>query len=215
MVNRELFYTLFRKKFGRFTTKQFQGIEATFNEWDLWVENKWTDNDLRKLAYILATDYHEGNKTFQPIKEIGSNQYFIKRYWTNQKLAKELGNKSAQDAINFCGKGKPMITGRGNYTKMSKILGHDLVRNPDLMLTMDIATEVMFEGMMSGKSFKGDFTGLQLVNFFNKTKNDPLNARRIINGTDKAKLIETYHYDFLDCLTNRDNRNYNQLLYAA
>lgn len=201
MINRKLFYQNFRKQFGKITQSQVNGIEASFNEWELWVSKKWTDNDLRKLAYILATDWHEGNKTMQPIKEMGGNAYFIKRYWENKKIAKQLGNLSAQDTIDFCGKGKPQLTGRTNYTRMGKILGYDLVNNPDLMLDLKIATEVMFEGMMSGRSFKGDFTGKQLSNYFNATTNDPINARRIINGTDKAELIEGYHYKFLKCLT--------------
>ena len=61
-----------------------------------------------------------------------------------------------QDAIDYCGKGKPQLTGRANYIKMGKILGYDLVGNPDLMLNLKIATEVMLEGMCSGKSFSGD-----------------------------------------------------------
>ena len=65
------------------------------------------------------------------------------------------------------------------------------------MFDLKIATEVMFEGMMSGRSFKGDFTGKSLENYFNSSINDPLGARRIINGTDKAQLIADYHNSFL------------------
>lgn len=202
MINRDLFYTRFRERFSKkISTKQFQGFEAAFKEWELWLSKKWTDNDPRKLAYILATDWHEGDKTMQPIKEYGSDAYFVKMYWDNKKLAKELGNLSRQDAIDFCGKGKPMITGRANYTKMGKILGYDLARNPNLMFDLKIATEVMFEGMMSGRSFRGDFTGKQLSNYFNDKVCDPLNARSIINGRDRAALIESYYDDFLYCLT--------------
>jgi hypothetical protein len=197
MINRKLTYDNIRKEFGKLSASQVQGFEATFNEWELWVSKKWIDNDYRKLAYILATDWHEGGTTMQPIKERGGNAYFVKLYWTNQKKAKELGNLSAQDAIDFCGKGKPQITGRANYTKMGKILGYPLDKNPDLMFDLKIATEVMFEGMMSGKSFKGDFTGKRLENYFNSTTNDPINARRIINGTDKAELIAGYYNKFL------------------
>lgn len=200
MINRKLTYDNIRKEFGKLSSSQVQGFEATFDEWELWVSKKWVDNDHRKLSYILATDWHEGDKTMQPIKERGGNAYFIKMYWTNQKKAKELGNLSAQDAIDFCGKGKPQLTGRGNYTKMGKILGIPLDKKPDLMFDLKIATEVMFEGMMSGRSFKGDFTGKRLENYFNSTTNDPVNARRIINGTDKAELIKGYHDKFLKCI---------------
>lgn len=201
VVDRKAFFDSFRVEFGKLSQSQVDGFNATFDEWDLWVSKKWVDNDQRKLSYILATDWHEGNKTMQPIKEFGNNAYFIKRYWDNKKLAKELGNLSASDAVNFCGKGKPQLTGRANYTRMSKILGYDLVNKPNLMLNLKIATEVMFEGMMTGKSLKGDFTGKQLNNYFNSTTNDPYNARRIINGVDFAELIKGYHNKFLNCLT--------------
>ncbi len=200
MINRKKTYENIRLNFGKLTQKQVEGFEATFDEWDLWVSKKWIDNDYRKLAYILATDWHEGDKTMQPIKEYGGDAYFVKRYWENKKIAKQLGNLSANDAIDFCGKGKPMITGRANYTKMAKILGYPLDKNPDLMFDLKIATEVMFEGMLTGRSLKGDFTGLHLGQFFNKTKNDPINARRIINGTDKAEIIADYHLKFLKCI---------------
>ncbi|WP_295677280.1 glycoside hydrolase family 19 protein [uncultured Empedobacter sp.] len=197
MINRKATFDNIRKEFSKLNIKQVQGFDANFDEFELWLSNKWIDKDSRKLAYILATDWHEGNKTMQPIKEIGSNAYFVKKYWENKKIAKELGNLSAQDAINYCGKGKPQLTGRSNYAKMGKILGYDLVKNPDLMFDLKIATEVMFEGMLTGRSFKGDFTGRQLENYFNKTTNDPIGARRVVNGTDKSELIAGYHYKFL------------------
>jgi len=200
MINRKLTYDNIRREFGSLSVKQVEGFESTFNEWELWLSKKWVDNDLRKLSYILSTDWHESNQTMQPIKEIGGDEYFIKKYWTNQKKAKELGNLTIRDAIIFCGKGKPQLTGRGNYAKMGKILKLPLEANPNLMFKLDIATEVMFEGMLSGRSFRGDFTGKKLEDFFNSTTNDPIGARRIINGTDKAKLIAEYHYKFLKCI---------------
>jgi putative chitinase len=36
-----------------------------------------------------------------------------------------------------------------------------------------------------------------LKDYFNSAKDDPENARRIINGTDKAKLIATHYTAFL------------------
>lgn len=202
-MNRATFYKSIKANglFAKLSTSQVEGMEATLNEWDLWVKNGWVDNDLRKLAYILATDYHESGRTMQPVKELGGDKYYVRLYWTNQAKAKELGNRSAQDAIDYCGKGKPQLTGRNNFIKMGKILGYDLVGKPNLMLDLKIATEVMFEGMLTGKSLVGDFTGKSLVNYFNKTSNDPIGARRIINGTDKAKLIASYHDLFLKALT--------------
>lgn len=200
-INRKQFYDEIRGHFSALKQSTVEGFEAIFNEWDLWVSKKWVDNDLRKLAYIIATDWHEGGGTMQPIKEKGGNAYFVKMYWNNQKKAKELGNRSDKDAVAFCGKGKPQLTGRANYAKMGKILGYPLETNPDLMFDLKIATEVLFEGMLTGRSLKGDFTGKHLGNYFNATVNDPIGARKIINGTDKAQLIEGYYKIFLKALS--------------
>ena len=58
----------------------------------------------------------------------------------------------------------------------------------------------MFEGMTKGDSMIGDFTGKCLEMYFNNKVDDPINARRIINGTDKARLIAGYHNKFLTAL---------------
>ena len=61
----------------------------------------------------------------------------------------------------------------------------------------DISARIMIEGMTKGVSNRGDFTGVSLEDYFNYHKEDPINARRIINGLDQAKLISGYYYRFL------------------
>jgi hypothetical protein len=39
---------------------------------------------------------------------------------------------------------------------------------------------------------EGSFTGVKLANYFSSDKDDWVNARRIINGLDKANLIAAY-----------------------
>jgi len=193
-VSRKWFYDLARQHFGAFKQSQVDGFEVILGEWD-----DVGLVDLRWLAYMLATVWHETAATMQPIKERGSTDYFIKRYWMNKKIRDALGNTSPQDAVNFCGKGYVQITGRRNYTKMSQILYNDkrLVFDPNLAMDTKVAVAILFEGMTTAKSFAGDFTGKSLNQYFNKSTNDPINARRIINGLDKAKLIAGYYQDFL------------------
>lgn len=196
MLNRQSFYIAIRPLFGsRITQSQVEGIEFILNEWD---DSKLTD--LRWLAYMLATTKHETANTMQPIQEYGGDKYFIKMYWTNQKKAKELGNRSAQEAIDYSGKGLVQITGRYNYIKMGKILGLPLAESPKLAMKMDVAVKIMFEGMTTGKSFAGDFTGKHLGNYFNKTTEDWIGARFIINGQDRANLIAGYGKSFYKAL---------------
>ena len=46
----------------------------------------------------------------------------------------------------------------------------------------------------------GDFTGKALCDYFNDFANDPVGARMIVNGTDKAQLIAGYHTEFLEAV---------------
>lgn len=196
MINQKSFYDNIRPLFGeRLLPKQFNGIQVILTHWE---QSGLTD--LRWLAYILATTFHESAYTMQPIKEYGGKDYFIKRYWDNAKIRRELGNLSPLDAVRYCGKGYVQITGRNNYKKMGGILGLDLVYEPDLAMQPEIAVKIMFEGMSTGKSFRGDFTGKHLGLYFNDKKEDWINARRIINGVDRAQTIAGYGKRFYSAL---------------
>ena len=160
---------------NKISVSQTDGINTIVNEW-----NVSGLTDVRWLAYMLATTYHETAKTMQPITEYGSKAYLqSKKYYP------------------YIGRGYVQLTWDYNYKKMGSILGVDLYNHPELALDKVIATKIMFEGMTTGKTFKGDFTGKHLGNYFSKTVDDPKNARKIINGLDKAELISTYHNKFL------------------
>jgi hypothetical protein len=53
---------------------------------------------------------------------------------------------------------------------------------------------------------EGWFTGVKLGDYFNENTDDPINARRIINGNDKDELIAGYHDTFLEALENSHER---------
>jgi len=60
-----------------------------------------------------------------------------------------------------------------NYKKMSLVAGVDLVKYPDRALDLTNAIPIMFVGMK-----QGIFTGKKFADFFNKSKQDWVNARR-------------------------------------
>ena len=182
-MNRKKFYDAIRPKLygGTLTQSQVEGIEAVLNEWD-----KRRLTDLRWLAYMLATDKHETNATMQAVREA----YWLSEEWRKTHLR----------YWPYYGRGLVQLTWEVNYSKMSKVVGVDLVANPDLALDLPRAVQVMFEGMMCAETGVGDFTGRCLEQFFNATTEDPIGARSIINGTDKAPLIAGYYYDFLAAL---------------
>lgn len=191
MINRLNFYNRYRLDFGKLSTAQVNGFEAIFNEWD---SKKF--NDIRWLAYMLATTYHETAKTIRPIEEYGKGK--TRPYG---KKLKHSGVAYSYPNKIYYGRGFVQLTWYENYELLGRLLGLDLLNKPELCLTLDVATKVMFEGMLKGSSSVGDFTGKCLEMYFNEKTEDPINARRIINGTDKANLIAGYYLVFKKCLS--------------
>jgi len=58
-----------------------------------------------------------------------------------------------------------------------------------------VALRAAFEGMI-----KGMFTGRKLADYISAERHDFVNARRIINGTDRASLVAGYAEAFLFAL---------------
>jgi putative chitinase len=147
--------------------------------------------DLRWAAYMLATVKHECRNEWRPIPEDGDHSYFDK-YETGTRLGKILGNTQRGDGFRYRGAGWTQITGRGNYAKFAGLLGIDLLKQPELALNPSVSYQIMSLGMK-----RGLFTGKKLGDYFNETANDSINARKIINGLDKALTISEYHQSLL------------------
>lgn len=145
-------------------------------------------------AYALATAFHETAHTLQPVSEIGAESYFWRRYdpdGLNPRLARRLGNTRPGDGVRFKGRGYVQLTGRRNYEVMGARLGLGLENEPDLALDPEVAAKILRIGMGEGL-----FTGKALNDFFCGEKCDPVGARAVINGRDRAHEIARYFRQF-------------------
>lgn len=191
-IDREKFFDTVRHSLfgGTLSQKQVNGLNAILDEW----ERRGLTN-LRWLAYMLATAFHETAKTMQPIEEYGKGA----NYKYGKKVKRSGVPYNTPDKI-YHGRGYVQLTWFENYEQMGRLLKIDLLNKPELALDKGIAAEIMFEGMLKGYSNVGDFTGKCLEMYFNDTKEDWVGARRIINGTDKAELIAGYGKKFYEAL---------------
>lgn len=141
--------------------------------------------DIRLLAYVIATAWHEVATTMQPIEEWGKGN------------GRAYGKPDQKTGKTYYGRGFCQLTWKENYKKFSKITGVDLVTHPEMALDMAVAVAVIFEG-----SIHGMFTGKKLSDYFNDKKNDPIGARWVINSQDQAIKIAGYYALFLDLIKN-------------
>lgn len=160
------------------------------------MENDAIIGDFRWAAYMLATVKHECANLWLPITEFGKLTYFDK-YAPHTALGKRLGNTLPGDGFRYRGRGFVQITGRANYTRMSKKLFGDsrLVDNPELALEHNVAYTIMSQGMVSGA-----FTSKKLADYIDGDRCDYTNARKIINGLDCAGSIAVYARMLEHCL---------------
>ncbi|WP_245504044.1 hypothetical protein [Lichenihabitans psoromatis] len=124
--------------------------------------------DTRHLAYALATTFHETGAKMQPVREGGGEAYL-----------------KAKPYYPWVGEGLVQVTWEVNARKFG-------ATKPGDCMSWPVALRALFDGMGQGL-----FTGKKLADYFGATVNDPVDARRIVNGTDKAEVIAGYHRLFL------------------
>jgi predicted chitinase len=182
MIDRKIFFATARKTIfaGRLTQQQVDGCNAL-----LTACRNYDVTDTRHIAYILATVFHETGGTIEPVRETFATTH-------RQAMARLKNYEYAR--TGFYGRGLVQITHRANYERLGKALNIDLVSNPDLALDLDTAAQVCVLGMQ-----KGLFTGKKLSDYFAE-KSNPIEARRIVNILDRAKLIAQYYHQILDAL---------------
>lgn len=131
-----------------------------------------------QIAYVLATTEWESAQTFKPVKEA----FWLSEDWRRDNLR----------YYPYYGRGYVQITWDYNYKKFSSILGIDLLSNPELALNPNIALFILVHGFKTGA-----FTGRKITDYITQHSVDFFNARRCINGLDKASQISALASKYL------------------
>lgn len=162
-MTRAAFYDAIRPMFGgAMKQSQVDGTEALLAA--------TAGMQITHRAYVLATAMHETAYTMQPIREYGKGK------------GKAYG-KIDQTGKAPYGRGYVQLTWRDNYLRADDELDLQdaLAKDYDLALQPTIAAKIIVRGMSEGW-----FTGKKLSDYL---PGDYVNARRIVNGIDKAKKI--------------------------
>lgn len=146
---------------------------------------------LRELAYVLATIHWETGRTFSPVKELRASETRNPSLYARQQRYWPSG---------YYGRGYVQLTWDYNYKNASKKLEGEVfpvggetvtvtpttfLEHPDYLLEPAISYRIAARGMREGW-----FTGKRLSQYIpNASAPDYRNARRIINGVDRAVEI--------------------------
>lgn len=179
LIDSEKFFSAFRAHYGKLTQRQVSALNF-FNKKVIEFQETFS---LQEWAYIYATVVHETGYTFECVREAPKKA--------------ELWRKNNLRYYPYYGRGYVQITWTRNYELFGKLLNIDLLNNPDLALQPEIAFQILVRGCKEGL-----FTGRKLGHYLGlHGKFDAINARRVINSTDKAQQIAKHYDQFLEILT--------------
>lgn len=148
-----------------------QRIDLNLGDTQLILNECKSKNILRnQAAYILATAYWETARTMKPVREA----YWLSEQWRQDNLR----------YYPWYGRGYVQLTWKSNYERADRELGTNLVNDPDASMRPNTAVKILVKGMMHGW-----FTGKALPDYITLQKSDFINARRVVNGVDKASEI--------------------------
>lgn len=170
-----------------------QAINEIMDEWEA-----QKDDDLKRLAFILATARRESSGTWQPIREAprcsteqcrerAIGELLQRRAQARGKRPRDNYAKPAANGQRYYGRGYIQLTGESNYRQADQRLGTGtmLYDNPDQVMDRKIAVTILVQGMLEG--WFG--SGKPLSTYLNETESNWLQARNNVNPGSPNKQI--------------------------
>lgn len=204
-INRETLYRGIVAQFGsraldparRDQLPRRTGFDAILDVWDA----EYADRDPAWLAYILATAWHETGTWMAPVRE-GFKATDEEAFAHVQRLIERRGLRDyvsrKENGKSYYGRGFVQLTWDYNYKRMGEELGvgDRLYDDPDLVMEPGTAAKVICRGMVKGLYSPGH----NLPRYLGNEHYDWHNARRIVNGLDKAAEIAEYARKFYEAI---------------
>lgn len=210
-VKRDIFYKNYRRIFApKLLQSQVNSYERIFDAFDKYEDDvlnapaPYNRKDVldAQLSYILATAYHEVGEDMRPVREgfketDRESREYVARLHRIGFISQNYALPDPETGQSYYGRGFVQLTHKYNYLRAGQMLGLGdyFVWNPDDVMKIENAARILVLGMT-----KGIFTGKKLFTYIDAEHKDFVNARRIINGTDRAQLVAGYARKFEICV---------------
>ena len=188
MIDRDQFFDRVRADpfGGNLTQRQVDGLNTLLDVWEI----HFRDADIRWLAYSLATAFHETAQTMEPIPEYGEGERTF--LW---RAVRPLRSVLLRPRLRPAHLGRELHQGRTDPRRQILRRMSDASVRPS-----DAGARAGGFGPLRRLHRGLVYREWGCPEFFNDSREDPYEARTVVNGHDKAELIESYYYDFKKAL---------------
>jgi putative chitinase len=135
----------------------------------------------QQTAYILATAFWETARTMRPVEEA----FWLSDEWRKANLR----------YYPWHGRGYVQITWERNYKLAAEKLKAPIDLDPTMALEPKYAVQILVTGCMEGW-----FSGKKLPDYISASQCDFVNARKVVNGKDKAVTIAAIAHSYDEAL---------------
>jgi predicted chitinase len=154
---------------------------------------------IREVFTTRAAKY-----TDEELNQIKKDEYKFAEmvYGKDTAIGQSMGNTQEGDGFKYRGRGAIQLTGKNNYKAYSKIVGQDLVSNPELVNQPDIDYKVVAEFVKKGTNGKLDF---QSQSEANRAVTQAIGGKKLnLDEGIGAKILQTVN-EYSTALDNVSN----------